>query len=407
MRLSRFAIAFSALILLGCDREPASLIVKISTEEPAPEIAETMQSMLESVDIEITIQPTGEPEKIISAVLSGDADLGIVEEPPRRIYDLTTVVPLYPSILHVMHRKDRRVHDFTDLIEGQQVYAGPIGGTAWRFLQQLARDFMLEPGSFTILPDPWQVKPDVYFILGGLLAPESISQMPEYEMFGFGDSSQLGSGTAAEGLALKYPNIRPFVLPDAVYGAFNDGPVLTLSTRTVLVAREDLDIDLVYSVARELFEHAYQFSVVYPLALNEAQVDMDSNTLALPLHRGSRNFIDKDKPNFFEENAEVIGVVLTLAAAIGSGFLALLRLRKNRKKDRIDIYYRRVLEIRDELAEAVSHEAYDDLECRLKSIQEEVFGLLISEQLNVDESLTLFLDLSNRVLGEISAQKAA
>ena len=72
-------------------------------------------------------------EKVVAAVLGGEADLGILEEPTGRVAGLTTVVPLYPSILHVLYRKDRRANSFAELIRGQQVYAGPVGGTAWRF----------------------------------------------------------------------------------------------------------------------------------------------------------------------------------------------------------------------------------------------------------------------------------
>ena len=85
---------------------------------------------------------------------SGDIDLAIVEEPARRIPGLATVVPLYPSILHVLHRKAREVRTFPELIRGQQIYAGPVGGTASRLLEQLADDYMLAGSEYTILPDP-------------------------------------------------------------------------------------------------------------------------------------------------------------------------------------------------------------------------------------------------------------
>ena len=401
------AVALFVCLLAACSREPIPLVLSISTEEPAQTIADAMAPLLADVGIEVDVRPNADLGSILAAVSNGDADLGIVEEPAQRIPGLRTVVPLYPSILHVLYRHGRDVSGFPELISGQNVYAGPVGGTAWRALQQLAQDFRIGEGEYVILPDPWRVEPDVFFILGGLLEPASIARLDGYRLFSFGQAGQLGSGTTAEGIALRYPNAQPFILPDGVYGPFTEGPVLTLTTRTVLVARDDLDPNLTYLIAMQLFEHAHEIAVGYQLVMTELHEKVDPAMLSLPLHRGSRYYIDKDQPGFLERYADAIGVSLTIVAALGSGLVALMRRRKARRKDRIDVYYRRILAIRHELASASDINEYNRLESRIKAIQEEVFGLLIAERLNVDESLTLFLDLSNRVLGEIAEERPA
>ncbi len=407
MRTGLIASGLCALVAVGCAREPASVVVGISTEEPGPTIAAAMQPLLAQEGIELDIRAFEDPEAILAAVLDGRVDLGIIEEPARRIAELRTVAPLYPSILHAMHRRERVVSTFAELIRGQQIYAGPVGGTAWRLLKQLAADFEVADGDYTILPDPWRVEPDVYFILGGLLAPESLDGLVGYAMYSFGSPDRLGYGTAAEGLALKYPNIRPFILPDSVYGSFNAAPILTLATRTVLVARHDLNPNLTYLIARQLFEQPHEIADEYHLVMTELHDRLDPNLLSLPLHSGSRFYVNKDQPSLLERYAEVVGVGLAIVVALASGLAAVARMRKARKKDRIDVFYRRVLEIRHELVEKNLPKDFSVLEDKLKTIQEEVLALLIAEQLNVDESLTLFLDLSNRVLGEIAAQRAA
>ncbi len=395
-----------ALLTLSCTRAPQSVVVSISTEEPGPSVAAAMQPLLAEQNIELVIRGNDDPESILTVVLEGDADLGIVEEPARRVHGLTTVAPLYPSILHVLYRKNRSIRTFPELIRGQQVYAGPIGGTAWRLLQQLAGDYMLAEADYTVLAEPWRVEPDVYFILGGLLAQESLAKLGAYQMFSFGSADQLGSGTQAEGLALKYPNIRPFILPESVYGSFNQEAVLTLATRTVLVARDDLGPDLTYLIARKLFEQAHEIAIEYHLVMTELHDELDPSMLALPLHRGARYYVEKDEPTVFERYAEVVGVGLTIIAAAGSGLLAAVRMNKARRKDRIDVFYRRVLAIRHELESTDNDIKYNELSDKIKVIQEDVFKLLIAERLNVDESLTLFLDLSNKVLGEIASQQS-
>lgn len=396
----------AGLLLAGCAQEEATISIQTSIEEPGPSVADALVRHLGPQGIAVEYQENADPETILPNVRDGSVDFGIVEEPAQRQSGLATVAPLYPSILHALYRKEREVGTFPDLIRGQRVYAGPIGGTAWRLLQQLSGDYMISDVDYTVLPEPWTTEPDVYFILGGLLADDQRSDLSEYQLYSFGDAHRLGFGTQAEGLALKYPNIRPFILPESVYGSFNPEPVLTIATRTVLVTRDDFDPELTYRIARELFENAHAIAAEYHLVMNELNHKVDADALALPLHPGSRVYVEKDEPTLVERYAEVVGVGLTIAAAFGSGLLAVWRMGKTRRKDRIDVYYQRVLAIRSQIAPDRKAINTKELTDKVKAIQEEVFGLLVAERLNVDESLTLFLDLSNRVLSEISAVDA-
>ena len=394
--------------VLGCDREPTALTLRSSTEEPAFQVAAALRSELADRGIQLElVSEFADPDGIVAAVRAGEVDLGIVEEPATRTAGIRTIVPLYPSILHVVHRASNPADSFSELIRGQKVYAGPIGGTAWRLLGQLAQDYGLAPPDYTVLPDPWSDVPDVYFVLGDLLKPAALKQFDGYQFFSFGAADKLGSGTPAEGLALKYPNIRPFILPEAVYGDFNPSPVLTLATRTLLVSGEDLDTDVAYQLARTLIENTHEVALAYHLVTTELNERFDAAQLAWPLHEGARVYLNKDEPSLFERYAEVVGVMLTLLAALTSGLVALLRANRARRKNRIDVYYRRVLTVREQLGEIENSTEYNQLEKKLKALQNEVFELLIAERLNVDESLTLFLNLSNRVLGEIDGKRAA
>ena len=383
-----------AITAASCAREPVDLSIGISAEEPAPSVGDALRRHFEPRGVNVSLSAydnaSEDSDAILADVLSGEIDLGIMEEPAKRVPALTTVAPLYPSILHVLYRRDRPAQTFPELIRDQQIYTGPVGGAAHRLLLQFAADYMLEESDFVVLPDPWRVEPDVWFVLGGLLPLNQQTALADYTLFSFGSVERLGYGTAAEGLALKYPNVRPFVLPEAVYSSLNDDAVLTLATRTVLAAREDLDPNVAYLLARDIFENAHAIAAEYQLANDELNDNFDRSSLALPLHQGARLYIDKDEPTLLERYAEVIGVGLTVAAALGSGLVAIWRMNKARRKDEIDVYYRRVLAVSNELKNRGNDLEINKLSDEVKAIQEEVFGLLIAERLNVDESLTLF-----------------
>ena len=80
----------------------------------------------------------------------------------------------------------------------------------------------------------------MYFIFGGLLSEDSLRQLAGYRLFSFGDVADLGRGSIADGIALKYPNVDTFVLPKGLYSGLHDQPVVTLAIRTLLIAREGL-----------------------------------------------------------------------------------------------------------------------------------------------------------------------
>ena len=401
-----------ACLTASCGDSPILLTPAVSTtEEPAVDIAEQLGASLTGSDILLSELRYPEPDEGVNETLerlrNGEVDLVVTEEPARPSPNLSTIVPLYPNILHVLVKKEIKAAPFGELIRGRQVYAGPLGGASARLLINVASVFGLSERDYRLLPDPFAIEPDVFFVLGGLLAEEGLQPLSQYRFHSFGGASGLEQGTVAEGIALRFPNIRPFLLPASTYGSMNPTPVLTLQTRTVLVARDDLDADVAYRIAETLVQHNHDLATVYPLVLSELNPSFDAASVMLPLHRGARRYLDKDEPSFVERYADVIGIALTVLAAIGSGVLTAVRVSRARRKDRIDVYYRRVLDVRQALQDdAPDGTHWRALEEKTKQIQEEVLQLLIEERLNVDESLTLFFDLSNRVLLE-TRQRAA
>ncbi len=394
-----------ALVLVGCETQDRQLRLIHSAELPAPDIAAKIKIALESEGFLVELH-SDKTENILNRLVSGDVDLAVAEEPDGMVGGLTTIAPLYPSILHVMHRKDVAPKSFQELITGKQVYAGPPGGAAQRLLKSFGQDFRVPPSSYTVNDDPWSVTPEVFFILGGFLEPASADRLADYTLFSFGPPSELGQGTVAEGLALTHPNINTFVLPTGIYGPFNDKPVLTLATRSVLLATDTLDDALAYEITEKLIRHSQDLSDHYTLVSQELNTNFDPSTLTQPLHPGARRFVDRDKPGFIERYVEVIALAITLLAAVGSGMLALYRYGKQRKKDRVDVYYRKILDLRQKIRSDMSQSDLSGIATEVKDVQEEVFALLIDERVSADETLTIFLDLSNQVLKELEPRLA-
>lgn len=108
-----------------------------------------------------------------------------------------------------------------------------------------------------------------------------------------------------------------------------------------------------------------------------------------------------------ERYAQLFALGLTFSAMFGSALVALYKSRKTRKKDRIDVYYNKILDLRRELQESITAEHRRSIEDRVMNVQEEVFLLLVDERVSANESLTIFLELSNQVLNEVQDNRAA
>jgi len=389
------------LALTGCGQETQSLKLAVTTEEPAPTIAETVKGTLVASGFDLSIQTATNPADTVDAIRQGTIDLAIIEEPERALPGIATLAPLYPSVLHVLHREDVQPANFKALIAGADVYAGPAGGTAYRLLMQFAADAGLGAEDYVLLDNPWTQSPDVYFVLGGLLSGDSIEQLADYRLYNFRSSDDVDGGSIAHGIALRHHQLQPFLLPRGVYPALTDKAVLTLSIRTVLIASENLASEVAYDISANLFTSAQEIALSYPLVTRELDEDLRTVALMLPLHPGARRFLDRDAPGFVERYVDLLALYFTIFLTLLSGSIAIYRYRSQVRKDRVDSYFQQLLDVRKAL-----DGGHGRTECRQKvlAVQHEVLELLIDERVAADASLVAFISLSNQLLTELGGK---
>lgn len=395
-------MATTVLLISACDQKNRALKLSISTEEPAAEIADAVKVTLGDYDYAVEIEETSEPSTVISKIRNGEIDLAIIAEPDRPLAEIVTVSPLYPSVLHILHRNSEQPQSLAELLDGATVYAGPIGGAANELLGILTADFGVPTESFRILDNPWTEVPDVYFILGGILSHENVAFFDDnnYRMFGLGSATDIANGSIADGIALRHHHLRPFLIPKRLYNQLTETAVLTLSTRTILIAHERFDEQLAFEIADALFMNAQEISQRYPLVTQELNDSISAADFMLPLHAGARRFQQRDTPGFIERNVDLLALYLTIALALLSGSIAYYRHRQQVKKDRIDIYFERLVAIRQEMS-AGDAGPHSELKQRVLAVQTDVLELLVGERISADASFVAFISLSSQMLDEL------
>jgi hypothetical protein len=119
-------------LLAGCGEHDSEFRLLIPPLEFDQLVAADLVEVFEENSIhEITLVPM--PESFatpLDALEAGYADLAFASnaQPYRR--GITTVMPLYPTVLHVLYMRNRDASDIRKLLQGANVFAGPEGSSS-------------------------------------------------------------------------------------------------------------------------------------------------------------------------------------------------------------------------------------------------------------------------------------
>ncbi len=135
--------------------------------------------------------------------------------------------------------------------------------------------------------------------------------------------------------------------------------------------------------------------------LNE---NFDRLHMNFPLHKGTVNYLDRNQPSFFERYAELAGVIFSIMIVIFGAIASLNQRMKRKRKDRIDIYIQKALDIESkmELDEHVINPI--DLISKLNELKRNAYVQLINEKFSANESFNIFINLVNEIIKKIQVK---
>jgi len=404
--LQRLLLIILIAALSACERGPVELTLVTPSRDLDSEIASDLAEMLnDGSDFELSVtdgQHTG--EIALDMVLAGDADLALVSNYLPFREDITTVMPVYPSVLHIAYRIGRDASDPTSLLNGARVFAGAPGSASRLMFDRIAGRLGLSSDQYSYMEfdaDTAETAPDVIIIFAPI-SPQESTRLEGYRLFSFGKPSDIGSGSVVDAAALLNPQLRPFVIPATTYGAANEEPVVTVAVDKYLVSRADLDASVVYDLVNAVRRIRPALSATRPGLFGQLGDSFDVNSSTFVLHAGAQSFLQRDEPTVYERYSGVAEVLVTLLIGVISASFALFRILKIRRKNRIDTFYAAALAIRNELTEADAEEdVYEAIE-KMQALQDEAFAQLVDEKLSADESFRIFITLSNDILDQAS-----
>ena len=398
-----FLLAVAATLLLGCEQKQAELRL-ITPKSPIDQaIAKDFATLLgrESA-VEIRLVPPPEDDAtVLDALASGDGDIAIITNNMPFRPDIATVMPLYPSVLHIAYRKGRSTEDARNLLTGARVFAGLPGSASRLMFEKVYRRHGLTESDFSFVDTPDE-SPDVVVVFAPIV-PERMPDLPDYELFSVGNPDDIGKGSIIDTATLLNPQLRAFIIPVGAYGDLTPKPIVTVAVDQLLVARRDLDKTIVYDLVNDLVSLRPALAALQPGLFQEISGEFDASSSAFIIHSGAQAYSQRNAPNVYERYAGIAEVSVTVLVGLFSAFFAGIRIYRMRRKNRIDAFYSDVIAIRNTINESSTADDRQKKTDELRALQAAAFDLLVDEKLAADESFRIFITLSNDVLQQLGA----
>ncbi len=391
-------IVATSLWMVACTQDPVTLRVASPELSVDYEIAADLTNMLdESASVGLALSASTMTESAaLDALIAGEADIALVSNAMPFREHVATVVPLYPTVLHVAYHEGRDASSSTSLLTGAKVFAGAEGTASRGMFERIASHLDLAEGDFDYVTDV-ETQADVV-VLFGPVSPARVAEYPDLRLYSFGGPADVGQGSIVDAATLLNPNLRPFVIPAGTYGAATPGPVLTLAVDKILVAREDLEASVVYDLVRAILRSRPALAARHPGHFEHLADDFDVTRSTFVVHPGTQAYLQREAPTIYERYSGVAEVAVTLMIALASAVVATVRILQRRRKNRIDEFYSRAISIRDSITADSSAEERRAAIARIRELQNEAFEQLIDERLSADESFRIFITLSDDVL---------
>ena len=401
------AIVVAVFLLQGCNLTTTTYNFAYKAEGSNSQIMEAMKEILEGefYNVEIHLMEVEQPFEELDRVGSGEIDFLLHENySPFDMDGITSAFLAYPKFLHVFHRKsDVNPGSFGDLINGKKIYLEHPNSAERLILQNLASYYSIPDDAYELTRDMSEC--DILLDLSSFLSEEFMSRLTDFELYSFGDVMNYGQGSHVEGISLKLHRLRPYVIPEGTYGELTSSPKLTLELDMVMLASEQIGNVAVYDLISTVLRHKQSFVSIDPILFIGLDEQFDRSRLSYPLHEGARSYLDREQPGFFERYAEVAGVSFSILIALITGLISFSKSRVQRKKDRVDVFYKELMDIKNEkvnTTELINQRIED-----IKVSQNKAFDMLINEELSANESFRIYMELSKETISELRLRRKA
>ncbi|NOR35350.1 MAG: hypothetical protein GQ577_01250 [Woeseiaceae bacterium] len=401
--MTRALLTFVLLATLAaCEEGPSELRLVTPVGTIDRDIVEELAELFDNERVLTRISLTEETmsgEEALDAIAAGKADVALISNSQEFRRDIATVMPLYPTVLHIARRDGFAEPTARGDLSDAAVFAGAKGSASRSIFERIADNIGLADDDYRYVSDPSEIADMV--VVFAPIAPERIAEFPELRLISMGTPQEIGNGGTVDAAVLLNPHFRPFVIPVGTYGDSTPEPIVTIAVDKILVTRSDLDSAVVYDLISDILRLRPALAAKRPGLFQQLSEDFDVSRSRFVLHPGTLDYLQRSEPTIYERYSGVAEVAVTLMIAMFTAALAGVRILRIRRKNRIDRYYAAAIEIRDSVDDQASSSEREQAIVKIRDLQNRAFDQLVDEKLGADESFRIFITLSNDVLRQL------
>ncbi|MGB7326773.1 MAG: TAXI family TRAP transporter solute-binding subunit [Rubripirellula sp.] len=419
-----FAALFLAVPALGLGwwflRETPTQRVTMSTgsesgvyHQLAKELGDAFENHRPSV--EWTMRSSAGSAENVARLESGATDVAIVQNDAMANAAVRSLAMLYTESLHLVCRRDAKITCLNDLAK-QKTNLGSMDGGTFQLVRELLSFSRIK------LPDDNQSylgfqdaeaglisgEVDAAFflvgvgaeVIGRLLSDDRFELVPIHIQVGPDVDTLVSEKAFIDGFRTHYPYATYTEIPLMAYEGKPRRPTAAVGIGAVLACRDDWDDDLARDLVQTLFAHkavlGHQISLLSGLDENSSR-----SSLQFPLHQGAESYYRRNEPGFLAENAESMGLLITLALLTFSGLHGVKKWVDQNRKNRVDVYYQRVQELQANASQSDGNSGAASWYQTLNEIESQACEELISERLDADHSYVILQNMIARCRREL------
>lgn len=292
--------------------------------------------------IQITVVETQGSQENADLLGSGRLDLAVIQADIRTNPTTRLIAPLFVDAFQLLSRGGSGINSPGDL-DGRTVAIPPLGSGGNASFWEVAGHYGLSESDLTALPMSREAS--VWALASGAVDAAFDSRPPGSSLV---RDAVLRSGASlvpieqAAAIRLGHPDIEPGIVPRGSYRGDPPVPPVDLPTAVVqalFAGSEALDASVVHDITGVLFERRRELMDLAPLAGFITTPDRATGTY-MPIHQGAQRYYSREQPNFLQENAELIALLLSIAALSVS---SLFRMADQGRRRRLEAYNGEIL----------------------------------------------------------------
>ena len=357
--------------------------------------------------IKLEVLATGDATDNIVQLNNHDVDLAVIRADTPVFSDVRIVADLYDDYFQLITRPGSGIYSLEQL-SGKRIALPPPGTDGYKSFFVIVDHYDLDIGTmrWTAMSLDQARRKLINGELDAVFTVRSLRDEVLLRVVGDAEIAKLPLDILeigqADAMILKRPLLTSGTIGTGSLSGALPMPsrnVKTITATRVLVAHENADPNAIRALTEVLFESRLDLTLRMPLAAAITKPD-ESAGLAVPMHQGASDYFNRNAPNFLEANSNSLGLLLTIAAMVVSGILALRARLMAGQKNKADVFNYRLMELNTRALESGNLSDFDEIRAELASMMATVIVALDKDEVT-DEGFHSFSRIHDSVSGSV------